>query len=151
MIAKDDREVRDVRERLTIRSKLAWYAMTRTGMSARLKRELLWARSTLKDDPVFQRVDMFLNGDGGMFKQYAYRICDKLRPIRSSSVLVPGIGYGQNLLQLAAFRPKEIVAFDLFDYPEEWSFVAAKAKKDFGVPVTFYKGDFDALPADRKG
>jgi SAM-dependent methyltransferase len=151
MIEKDDREVHDPRERLIVQAKLFWYFLTRPIMSARFKAKLLQARPALKDDEVFKRIDMFLNGDGGMFKKHVYQICDGMFPIKGASVLVPGIGYAQNLLQLAAFRPKEIVAFDLFDYPEEWKMVAEKVQKDFGVPVTFYKGDFDAVPSDRKG
>jgi SAM-dependent methyltransferase len=151
MIAKDDREARDLVSRVLLRVKLAWYAASRPIMSSVLKRRLLAATPSLREDAVFSRVNMFLNGDGGMFKMHTYEICNRLRKIEGASVLIPGIGYGQNLLQIAAFRPKEIVAFDLFDFPEEWNFLSQKCMKDFGVPITFYKGDFDAVPSNRKG
>lgn len=151
MIAIDEAEVRDPLRRLSIRAKLAWYAASRPVMSARLKRDLLSFSPRLAADPVFKRVNLFLNGDGGMFKEYAYGLCDQLRPLRDSRVLVPGIGYARNLMQLAAWKPKEIVAFDLYEYPKIWAMMAKKIKDEFGVPVTFYKGDFDALPREKIG
>lgn len=151
MIANDEAEVRDPLRRLSIRAKLVWYAFSRPIMNAILKRRLLALEPRLGKDAVFPRVNSFLNGDGGMFKEYAYRLCDRLRPLRGSRVLVPGIGYCKNLLQLAAWGPKEIVAFDLYEYPEIWRMMAEKLKKEFGVPVTFYKGDFDALPLEKLG
>src|SRR3989344_541362 len=151
IIANDEREVRDPRRRLAVRAKLAWYALSRPFMSGALRRRLLKLEPRLAEDPVFQHVNIFLNGDGGMFKEHVYKYCSRFIPIRGASVLVPGIGYGKNLLQLAAFRPKEIVAFDLYEYPEMWRFLAEKIQKEFGVPVTFYKGDFDAVPRDHAG
>lgn len=148
VFADDKRQAYDPKTRLLVRAKLAWYAVTRPFWSAHFKKELA---PLLKDDPIFRRVDLFLNGDGGMFKSYAYARCARLRPLRGASVLVPGAGYGRNLWQLAAFRPKEIVAFDLYEYPEGWQMVAEEIRAKFGVPITFLKGDFDALPRERLG
>jgi SAM-dependent methyltransferase len=145
---EDDREVNDLRQRSVIRAKLAWYGCTRPIMDAYWRRVL---GKMLAEDAVFKKVNMFLNGEGGMFKKYVYHLCERPRPLNNSSVLVPGIGYAKNLLQLASFRPKEIVAFDLYEYPEAWRVMAEKIRKEFGVPVRFYKGDFDVLPRERRG
>jgi SAM-dependent methyltransferase len=150
-IANDEAEVHRLARRLAIRAKLFWYSFSRPVMNFLLKRRLLALAPRLASDPVFKRVNLFLNGDGGMFKQHVYRLCDRLRPLRGSRVLVPGIGYCKNLLQLAAWRPKEIVAFDLYEYPEVWPVMVKKVKEQFGVDVSFYKGDFDALPAAKLG
>lgn len=73
-------------------------------------------RKKMKDDYVFGQTDKFLLNDGGIFKKYAYEICREFSPLRNSSVLVAGVGYGRNLFQLAAFKPKTIVAFDIYNY-----------------------------------
>jgi len=99
---------------------------------------------------ILNYVDLFLKNEGGMFKKYAYALCNCLSPksIRNSSVLVPGVGYGNNMFQLAAWRPKKIVAFDLYEYKEEWDFLKEKIKEKFDVEVIFLKGGFEILDSD---
>jgi SAM-dependent methyltransferase len=142
-IANDYKESRTLFSRAVIRAKLAWYGLTRPVMDRRWQRLLSLRLGT---DPVFRRVDVFLNGEGGMFKKYVYALCDRIRPLAGAKVLVPGAGYGKNLLQLTAFRPAEVVAFDLFEYPKSWRAVAEKAQANFNVKTVFMKGDFDIVP-----
>lgn len=151
LIANDEAEVRDPFRTSSIKAKLAWYAASRPIMHSFLRRKLLELSPRLAEDPVFNRVNLFLNGDGGMFKEYAYGLSNRMAPIRGSRVLVPGIGYARNLLQLAAFKPKEIVAFDLYEYSEIWEMMTKKLRDEFGVQITFYKGDFDVLPRENLG
>ncbi len=148
VLANDDREVHSLKARLVIALKLWYYALQRPVMDLVLRRRL---RPILGSDPVFKRVTRFLYGEGGMFRRYAYGKCDRLHSLRGSSVLVPGVGYGKNLLQLAAFRPKEIIAFDLYDYPEVWAELTRTLREEFGVPITFLKGDYDVVPEERAG
>lgn len=102
-------------------------------------------------NPLFNRVDKFLLNEGGMFKEYVYGICSKFYPLKNSVVLVPGAGYGKNMLQLAAFKPKTIFAFDLYDYDEEWRYASKIAKENFGTEIKFFKGDFDVMPKNLFG
>ncbi len=98
----------------------------------------------------FTKIDYFLKNEGGMFKKYVYKKCDKFYGFKDSKVLVPGVGYGKNMFQLAAFKPKKIIAFDLYDYRKEWSFLKNKIKNKFGVEVEFFKGNFDSIPEEHK-
>lgn len=148
IIENDFGELRGLFGPAKVHAKLAWYSLTRPMMNWRWRRALL---PTLGTDPVFKRIDMFLNGEGGMFKEYAYELCERFSPLSGASVLVPGVGYAKNLMQLAAFRPKEILAFDLFGYPDTWKMVAEEAKSNFGVQVIFLEGGFDVVPPERKG
>jgi SAM-dependent methyltransferase len=99
----------------------------------------------------FDKIDYFLKDDGGMFKDCVYSECDKFRTLENSVVLVPGAGYGRNIFQLAARRPGKMVAFDIYEYTEEWSFLKKEVKDKFGVDLEFYKGDFDSLPEELVG
>lgn len=94
----------------------------------------------LDGEMVFNLIDGYLLNEGGMFKKHVYKICDNYRPLRDSIVCVPGIGYGRNLFQLAAFKPKRIIAFDFYEYAEEWEFLERIIRDKFGVEVVFHKG-----------
>ncbi|MDD3773743.1 MAG: class I SAM-dependent methyltransferase [Patescibacteria group bacterium] len=94
----------------------------------------------------FKIINRFLWLHGGMHKHYVYGICNHYKSLKNAKVLVPGVGYGKNLFQLAAFRPREIVAFDPIDFPLHWSYLQKEIKKIFGVKLIFYKGGFKELP-----
>lgn len=143
----DMREAADLGTITTIRLKLLYYAAARRLFHRSLRARLA---EDLAEDPIFRRIDLFLKDDGGMFKRYAYGIANRTCPLRSARVLVPGVGYGRNLAQLAAFRPREIVAFDLYEYPEDWEHLARTLFDRFGVRTAFFKGDFDAIPAPER-
>jgi len=102
-------------------------------------------KKLIGNDPAYLSIDKFLLNEGGMFKSHVYKRCDKFYPIRNAKVFVPGIGYGRNLFQLAAFKPKLIVSFDISGYPEEWGYVKSEVLNKFNVEVVFYKGEFNTL------
>lgn len=129
-------------KRLTILLKLTFYLFARPISDFLIRKRLI---KYGVPEFLFDYIDLFLRNEGGMFKQYAYGLCDKLSPLRNSAVLVPGIGYGRNLFQLARWRPKIIVAFDLYKYQNEWAFLKKEIKEKFGVEVLFLKGGFEAL------
>ncbi len=142
VLTGDLRAARDPGKKAEIAAKLLYYRFQRPlagFVFNRFYRDML-------PDAERRCIDRFLLNEGGMFKKYVYGICDRFRPIRDASVLVPGVGYGRNLFQLAAFKPKKIVAFDPYGYPEEWELVRKRAAEDFRVPVSIYRGEFDALP-----
>jgi len=64
-----------------------------------------------------------------MFKIYVYNVYNKLYPIKDSYILVPGCGYGRNICQLASFRPKEIIAFDIYPTVKNGNFFLKLLKK----------------------
>ncbi len=128
--------------KLPINVKLFCYSIQRPISNIILKTKL---KKTLYNDFVYNKIDNFLLNDGGMFKTYVYQLCNQFSNIKNSSVLVPGCGYGRNILQLASFKPKKIIAFDLFSYPKEWKYISEIVKKEFGVEVHFIKGDFDKI------
>lgn len=130
-----------------IRLKEAYYSFVRPLYNLRLRKAL---RRFHIPHHLQSQIDSFLLDDGGMFKNYVYRRCNALVPLRGAAVLVPGVGFGRNLFQLAAWKPKIIVAFDLYRYDEEWSFLKKKIKNEFGVEVSFYEGGFGSLPESLK-
>ena len=85
-------------------------------------------------------MDRILLNDGGMFKEYVYGICNRIHPIRGSNILFPGCGYGLHLITLSRFKPKRIVAFDLYEYKNEWDFLQEIIKKN-GVDIIFLNSD----------
>lgn len=101
---------------------------------------LLTKITPLKKIKNLYSIDRILLNEGGMFKGYVYNICNKMLPIKDSSILVPGCGYGLHLITLSLYRPKRIVAFDLYEYPEEWGFVYDVIRKA-GVEIKFLIGD----------
>lgn len=131
-------------KKLVISLKLFYYYFQRPLADFILKKHYL--RRYIGEDRVFQQIDKFLWEQGGMFKEYVYKICSKLFPLKNSAILVPGIGYGRNLFQLASFKPKIIVAFDLYDYKDEWAFLTKKIFEKFGVRVIFFRGNISDLP-----
>lgn len=141
-LEKDKQEAIISVDNLIIKLKLLIYA---------LKRPIddLILRFVLKnkiDKKYFKIINRFLWLHGGMHKQYVYGICNHYKSLKNAKVLVPGVGYGKNLFQLAAFRPREIVAFDPIDFPSQWSYLQKEIKKIFGVKLIFYKGGFKELP-----
>ena len=122
---------------LYINAKLFYYTFQRPVSHFFLKRYLV---KHLNKETVFNSIDGFLLNEGGMFKKHVYKMCGNYGPLRDSIVCVPGIGYGKSLFQLAAFKPKRIVAFDLYEYPEEWKFIEKIIKDKFDVDVVFHKG-----------
>ena len=104
-----------------------------------------YLRKLFKDEIILKEIDKFLLNEGGMFKNYVYKVCDQFYPIYNSSILVPGCGYGRNLIQLAYYKPKEIIAFDLYAYPEEWKYLSKIIKQRFNVKVSFLRGDFKKI------
>lgn len=140
---KDLSGTKDLPTKTVISLKLLYYFFQRPLTHFFLKKKL---KSELSGDFIFDKIDRFLLDEGGMFKNYAYKIGNRFYPLRNSTILVPGVGYGKNLFQLAAFRPKMIVAFDLYEYKDEWGFISQKIFKEFGVKVLFFKGDFESIP-----
>lgn len=130
--------------RYVVRGKLFLYSFLRPLRSFFIARFL---ESRVKEDSL-HFFDRFLWGEGGFYRTYAYALSSRYRKLRGSRVLVPGAGYGGNILQLASFRPQEIVAFDPVSFPEEWALVADEAKRRFGVPVRFLAAAFDDLPRE---
>ncbi len=100
----------------------------------------------LIDDIIYRQLTTCLLNEGGMFKQHVYGICNKIRILKDSVILIPGCGYGHNIFQMAAWKPKKIVAFDLFEYRQEWEYVQKNVQEIFGVQVEFYGGDFSKIP-----
>lgn len=148
-ILEDDfSQSRFSRDSFIIRLKLIYYFFERPIANFFMKRK---AGYFAGNDAVFGKFDLFLKNEGGMFKGYAYSLCNKMKPLKGATVLVPGGGYGRNFFQLAAYRPKKIVAFDLSGYKEEWDYLKRKIKDVFGTEVEFYKGDFDSIPSDYVG
>ena len=131
--------------RSIIKAKLLYYFFQRSIANIFLKFYL--KRHFLNDD-TSKLIDFFLLGQGGMFKKYVYKICDNYCSLKGSTILVPGVGYGRNLFQLSAFRPKRIISFDLFEYQQEWNFLKEEISKKFNVEVIFYKGNIEDVPAD---
>lgn len=78
-----------------------------------------------------------------MFKDYIYLLCQRMHALRGRKVFVPGVCYGKHLFELASCRPKQIVACDLSEYPEEWDFIRTTLRDQMGVDVVFLKGDID--------
>lgn len=103
---------------------------------------LLSKTTSFRDIKQSYNIDRILLNDGGTFKEYIYNLCNKIRSLRGSSILVPGCGYGQHLITLASFKPKLIVACDLYEYPEEWDFVQELIKKN-GTDIIFLKGSIE--------
>lgn len=129
-------------DRALVFLKRAYYSLERPLADFFIRKKL---KKNSVPERIFDYIDLFLNNEGGMFKSYIYDACDRFSPIENSSVLIPGIGYGRNLLQVAAHRPKRIVAFDLYEYREEWDFLKKEFKEKFGVDSVFLKGGFEAL------
>jgi len=140
---RDFGEAKDFVVRILIFVKLLYYFFQRPLVHLILREKL---KSKLNGDIVFGKIDRFLLDEGGMFKTFVYKICDKFHSLKNSVILVPGVGYGRNLFQLAAFHPKQIVAFDLYEYKNEWDFLSQKIFKEFGTEVLFLKGDFENVP-----
>lgn len=132
--------------RLALEEKLKriYYVFERPIMNVLLRRKL---SKKLKSDPAFSAVDRFLFNEGGMFKRYAYGISARIRSLKGAMVLVPGVGYGRHLYQLASFQPKQIVAFDPYArHEEEWDFLKKRIKEKHDVEIEFISGGFDRLP-----
>ncbi|MFH1645432.1 MAG: methyltransferase domain-containing protein [Candidatus Omnitrophota bacterium] len=143
ILNNDFTETNSLSAKIAVKAKLSYYFFQRMFADVKLKRYL---KNFVLDRQICDFADKLLLDQGGMFKSYVYSICDKFKPLKGSSVLIPGIGYGRNLFQLAAFRPKLIVAFDLYEYPDEWEYLSREIKKTYGTEVTFLKGGFDVLP-----
>ena len=143
-LCRDFEDSKNGLPRLIIKVKLVYYFFERLIADILLRFRL---RRQIAADPVFKNFDRLLWGEGGMHKEYVYSLCNNLRVSKNSAVLIPGAGYGRNLFQLARWKPKTIVAFDLYEYREEWKYLTKKIKDEFGVDVLFFKGDFSALPS----
>lgn len=63
-----------------------------------------------------------------------------------ATVLVQGTGTGWDVISWAAMRPREIIATDLFPFPDSWGEIAAYCRERFGVPVRF-----EAAPLEDHG
>lgn len=148
ILERDFKERKNLFSRALILGKLTYYFFQRPIASFVLRKFL---KKRLSKDKVFTQIDEFLLNNGGMFKRYVYKICDRFYPLKDSTILVPGIGYGKNLFQLASFQPKIIVAFDLYKYQGEWEFLSKKILEKFGVKVLFFEGDFNILPQNYLG
>ena len=144
-LKKDLIETTDRLSRAIVSFKLLYYRLQRPIASFILRRVL----SRRGADVSY--VDRFLVNDGGMFKSYTYDLCDRLSPIKGSKILVPGVGYGKNILQLASLKPSLIVAFDPYGYTEEWEFLVVEVKGRFGVDLVFVRGDESSVPEEYKG
>jgi SAM-dependent methyltransferase len=147
-IARDRREVFDLGTRALIDLKLGLYSFSRPFANREIRSAL---HSRAASDPLWPEVDVFLKGEGGLFKKYVYGKCDALRPLKNARVLVAGAGYGRNMYQLGEFRPKKIVAFDPIDFKEDWKSLIPQLKDAFDIDTEFFAGDFNALPQEYVG
>ncbi len=135
ILERDYIEVTNLKKRILIRLKLFYYFFTRYVWHSFLVRKM---NKYIFPDSVVDKIDLYMKGDAGMFKVHTLGICNRFSTIRDSAVLVPGVGFGHNLYQLAARKPRLIVAFDLYEYPEEWAFLKKDIKEKFGVDVIFF-------------
>ena len=124
-------------QKIIRRLKLMYYLFQRPVYSY-----LLSKTTSFKDIKQSYNIDRILLNDGGTFKEYIYGICNSRHQIRSSVILVPGCGYGQHLITLANFKPRLIVACDLYEYPEEWKYVQSVIKEK-GTKIIFLKGGIE--------
>ncbi len=99
---------------------------------------------------LFKKVDCFLYNEGGMFKKTIYNKSKRYFPIKNSKILVPGVGWGKHLITLATFRPKKIVAFDIFEFSSDWNYLKKLLRDKYNVEIEFYKGEFEDLPNQYK-
>lgn len=145
ILRRDFEECRWGLDFLIIKLKLVYYFFERPIANFFLRRRL---KKYAAIDEIFRNFDKFLLNEGGMYKEYVYHLCNKIHPINDATILVPGVGYGRNLSQLAKWKPKRIVAFDLYEYKEEWDYLAKKLKNEFGVDVLFLKGGTSIVPKE---
>jgi len=138
-LAADSKEVFSINKRIEIKLKSFIYFFGRIVFDL-FFRVRGYKRLATKDG--VGCVDRFLRDDGGLFKSVVYTLCNQLAQIKGKDILVPGVGYGRNLFQLASFGPKKIIGFDLYEYPEEWEYMSKKLKEKFGTEVIFRKGGF---------
>lgn len=144
ILNKDLQEAASGLYRQIIHAKMIYYALQRPVANILLK-VYFHVHPNHYNNAIIKSIDRFLLNEGRMFKIYVYKICNKLYPLKGSTICIPGVGYGRNLFQLAAFKPKSIVAFDLYDYPEEWEFIKKAVKNKFGVEINFLRGDINRL------
>ena len=130
---------------IIIELKLFYYLFQRPLCNIKLKKQIY-----LDNNFFLRKTNLFLRNEGGMFKTHVYGICDKINKLKNSVILVPGCGYGHNLFQLAAFKPKKIIAFDIYEYPEEWEFVKENIRNFFGVNIEFFQGSFNSILKKRE-
>jgi 2-polyprenyl-3-methyl-5-hydroxy-6-metoxy-1,4-benzoquinol methylase len=104
----------------------------------------------LGKDKVPAVFNKLLSNEGGLYKMKVYSHCNKIKNIKNRKVLVEGCGFGRNIIQLIDFKPKEIIAFDLYKYPKEWAFLREYANKK-GVNLVFIEDDLSKLNKKYKG
>lgn len=138
----DEKEALSSRTKAIIALKQVAYFFTRIFFDTLYR---IYGYSALIEKTGIGKINLFLRDEGGMFKSVVYKKCDQISSLKGKDILVPGVGYGRNLFQLAVFKPKKIVGFDLYDYPEEWEYVGKNLKKYFGVEVEFKKGGFESM------
>lgn len=147
VLASDLEESKWSLKKILILAKSIYYSLQRPLFHLFLRWRM---RKLISEEQYAKSIDRFLWNEGGMFKTYVYSICNSQKSIRDSVILVPGCGYGHCILQLARFKPKKIIGFDLYEFRDEWKWVAAEAAK-LGVETEFFVGDFDAVPRDLVG
>ena len=94
--------------------------------------------------PLNSPIDRFLLNEGGMNKTRVYKINDNLSKIKGKKILVQGCGFGKNIQYIIEFKPKKIIAFDLYEYSKEWKYLEEYARQR-GVKIKFLKDDMSKI------
>lgn len=118
------------------------YHLIKDPIANKLLKKVLEKRIGGKNIP--KVITRFMHNEGGIYKTKAYIICNKIKKIKGSKILIPGCGFGRNIIQLLSFYPKEIIAFDLYEYPEEWEFLKNYAE-EMGIKLKFMKDDMSEV------
>jgi len=120
-------------------AKRAIYKVVRPLLSRRAVRELSpgLVTETRPDLVLFSR---------GMPLEHRRRWGALGTPLSRATILVQGTGTGWDVISWAALRPREIIATDLFPFPDSWPEVADYCRQRFGVRVRF-----EAAPLEDHG
>ena len=86
---------------------------------------------------------IYLNQRGNSYSFHRRRI-NKFIPIKGKTILILGVGTGNDLISYIKYKPKKIICVDFYNYSKAWA-QWAKLLNKFKIEIEFHQGKIENM------
>lgn len=86
---------------------------------------------------------IYLNQRGNSYSFQRRRI-NKYVPIKGKTILILGVGTGNDLMSYVKYKPKKIICIDFFNYSKAWTQWVNLINK-FNIEIEFHQGEIENM------
>jgi len=103
----------------------------------------IFAKRIIMKDKLNLFDKIYLNQRGNSYSFHRKRI-NKYYPIKGKTILILGVGTGNDLMSYVKYKPKKIICIDFFNYSKAWTQWVNLLNK-FKIEIEFHQGEIENM------